>query len=238
MRGIATLAFALVAASAAHGADLRSINALNQGEFRLLAQDLAAASAFRGLSPARTLGSAGWEVSTGVGFTQLHAPAVWRKASFGKGVFTETVTPSLRASKGLPLGLEVGLTYGALDNAAAQFAGAELRWSLVPGKSSALPGVGLRLASTRLTGIDNLRLSNVSYDLIVSKAFGSVTPYVALGQVETEARASGGTLMRESFSQRRVALGGQLNFGPVDLTLEGDLTGKTRSGSGRLGLRF
>lgn len=229
---------ALAAASAAHGADLRSINALTQSEFRLLAQDLAAASAFRGLAPATPLGVTGFDVATSAGFTQLHTPTVWRKASFGRGVFTETVGPSLRVAKGLPFGIDVGLTYGGLENAGANFAGAELRWSLVSG-GELMPAVGLRVAASRLSGIDNLRLSNVSYDLVVSKAFGAVTPYLALGRVETQATpVNAGGLQRESFGQRRIALGGHANFGRVDLTLEADLTGKTQSGSGRVGLRF
>lgn len=238
MRPLAPLALlALVFAGAAHAADLRSINALTQGEFRLLAQDLAAASAFKGIAPARPLGSAGLELAASSGFTRQHAPSVWRKASFGQGVFTDTVGAALRVTKGLPLGFDVGLTYGGLDNAAANVAGAELRWSLVPG-GALLPALGLRLAASRLGGIDNLRLTNVSYDLIVSKTFGPVTPYLSFGRVDTEATASGGALVRESFGQRRVALGGHATFGAVDLTLEGDLTGKTRGGSGRLGLRF
>lgn len=226
-----------VAASAAQGADLRSIGALTQPEFRLLAQDLAAASAFKGLSTGAPLGAKGFEVSTSAGFTQLDTPTVWRKASFGRGIFTETVGPALRVAKGLPFGIDLGLTYGGLENAAANFAGAELRWSLVSG-GAMMPAVGLRVAASRLAGIDNLRLSNVSYDLLVSKPFGPLTPYLALGRVETEATPIGaGALQRESFGQRRVALGGHMKFGAVDLTLEGDLTGQTRSGSGRLALR-
>jgi len=238
MRPLAPLAaLACSLACAAHGADLRSINALTQGEFRLLAQDLAAASAFRGISPAQPLGSSGWGLSTAIGFTELHTPTAWRKASFGRGVFPEVETPTLRVTKGLPWGLDVGFSYGVMENAAANIAAAELRWSLVPG-GAVLPAVGLRVAASRLSGIDNLRLANVSYDLVVSKAVGPVTPYLVLGRVSTEATPAGGALGRESFGQRRLAVGGQASFGAVDLTLEGDLTGKTRSGSGRLGLRF
>lgn len=228
----------LAAASASHAADLRSIGALTQTEFRLLAQDLAAASVFRGLTTSAPLGVSGIEVATSAGFTQLNTPTVWRKASFGRGIFTETIGPSLRLRKGLPLGIDVGLTYGGLDNAAANFAGAELRWSMVS-EGTLAPAVGLRVAASRLAGIDQLRLNNTSYDLVISKTFGSVAPYLAIGRVETQATPmNAGGLQGESFGQRRIAIGGQASFGPVDLTLEGDLTGKTRSGSGRLGLRF
>lgn len=232
------MALALAGAGAAHSADLRSINALTQSEFRLLVRDLAAASAFKGLAPSTPLGVTGSEVATSASFTQLETPAVWRKASSGRGVFTETVAPSLRVAKGLPFGIDVGLTYGGLDNAAANFAGAEVRWSLVPG-GVLMPAVGLRVAASRLAGIDQLRLSNTSYELVVSKGFGPVTPYLTIGRVETRATpVNAGGLQRERLAQRRIALGGHMNFGSVDLSLEGDLTGQTQSGSGRLGFRF
>ena len=239
MRHIATLTvLALTVGSAAEAADLRSINLLTQGEFRLLAQDLAAASAFKGLAPATPLGPTGMDVAASMGFTQLDSPKIWRKASFGQGIFTETVRPSLRLTKGLPFGLDVGFTYAGLANAGGNIAGAELRWAVVSGSGS-LPAVGLRVATTRLAGIDQVRLSNTSYELVASKAFGSVTPYLSLGRVDTRATPrNAGALQVESFSQRRVAVGSRFNVGAVDLTLEGDLTGNTTSGSGRVGLRF
>lgn len=239
MRRIALLTIlALAAGSAAQAADLRSINLLTQSEFRLLAKDLAGASSFKGLASATPLGLTGFDVAASVGFTQLESPTIWRKASNGRGIFTETVGPTVRLSKGLPFGLDVGVTYGALDNAAANIAGAELRWAAIPG-GALMPAVGLRVAATRLAGIEQLRLSNTSYELVVSKGFGPVTPYLSLGRVETQASPrNAGALQRETFGQRRVAIGGHVNFGAVDLTLEGDLTGKTQSGSGRLGFRF
>lgn len=239
MRQVAAFAvLALAAGSVAHAADLRSINLLSQAEFRLLAQDLAAASAFKGMAPASPLGPAGLDAAAAIAFTQLESPKVWRKASNGRGIFTETVRPMLRLSKGLPFGIDVGVTYGALDNAVAQIAGAELRWAAVP-EGKVMPAVGLRVATSRLGGIDQLRLTNTSYDAVVSKGFGLMTPYVSIGRVDTTASPlNAGALQRESFAQRRVAIGSHFKFGAVDLTLEGDLTGKTQTGSGRVGYRF
>lgn len=219
-------------------ADLRSINLLTQPEFQLLVKDLAGASALKGLASGTARGPADLEVSASVGFTQLDSPTVWRKASNGRGIFTETVGPTLRVSKGLPYGFDVGVIYGGLDNAAANIAGAELRWAAITG-GGLVPTVGLRVATTRLAGIDQVRLSNTSYELVISKGLGWLTPYVSIGRVDTEAtpRNAGG-LQRVSLSQRRVAVGGQMKFGGVDLALEGDLTGNTQSGSGRLGYRF
>ena len=240
MARVASLtALALTAAvSVAQAADLRSINLLTQNELQLLVKDLAGASAFKGLASATPLGLTGFDVAASVGFTQLENPTVWRKASNGRGIFTETVGPTLRVSKGLPYGFDVGVVYGGLDNAAANIAGAELRWAVLPG-GVLMPAVGLRVATTRLAGIEQLRLSNTTYELVVSKGIGPVTPYVSIGRVETEATPrNAGALQRVSVGQRRVSVGGHVNFGLVDLTLEGDLTGKTQSGSGRLGFRF
>lgn len=239
MRRVALLTvLAMAGATAAHGADLRSIAALNQAEFRLLAQDLAAASAFKGLATAAPLGPTALEVSTAASFTELRSPAVWQKASFGRGILTGTNAPSVRVAKGLPFGLDVGFTYGGLDSAAANIAGAELRWSVLS-EGKVLPAVGVRFAASRLAGIDDLRMRSVSYDLVISKGIGPVTPYLSFGRVETQATPAVGTgLAAESFGQTRVALGGHAKLGAVDLALEGDLTGKTRSASGRLGLRF
>lgn len=239
MKRVALLTvLALAGATGAHAADLRSIAALNQAEFRLLAQDLAAASAFKGLASAAPLGSTALEVSAAASFSELRSPAVWQKASFGRSIMTGTAAPSLRVTKGLPFGLDVGFSYGALDNAAANIAGAELRWSVLS-ESKVLPAVGVRFAASRVAGIDDLRMRSVSYDLIVSKGIGPVTPYLAFGRLETQATPAVGTgLAAESFGQTRVALGGHAKLGALDLSLEGDLTGKTRSGSTRLALRF
>jgi hypothetical protein len=79
----------------------------------------------------------------------------------------------------------------------------------------------------------------VGTDITVSKGFGPLTPYAGLGTVHSVGRVRGvATLSRESVTQGRGFVGAHLTLGLLDLTVEGDRTGKTSSTSLRVGFRF
>ena len=95
------------------------------------------------------------------------------------------------------------------------------------------------MAATKLSGVDQLSLSNASFDVSISKGFPFITPYAGVGAVRTSAKVNGATtLQSESPTQARVFAGLHLNLGLFDITAEGDKTGKTTSYSARLGFRF
>ena len=218
--------------------DFNSLQLLTQDQFHQLAQDLGAASSYKYLAPAAPLGLAGFDIAFSSSFTSLQYRDAWRAASAGSDVPSTVPVTSLRIAKGLPLGIDIGATLGALPGTGARLAGAELRWALLGG-GVLEPAVGLRLSYSQISGVDQFSVSNTGVDLAVSKGFPIVTPYAGIGAVRTSAKAKGvATLASESPTQTRLFGGGHFNFGFVDLTIEADRTGKTSTVSGRLGLRF
>ena len=148
------------------------------------------------------------------------------------------VVPKLHIYKGLPLNIDVGAFYSAVPTTNIKFYGGELRYAIIEG-GMALPAVGIRGALTKLTGVDQLGLTTKSLDVSVSKGFAIFTPYAGIGRVwvdSTPDAASG--LTNESFRQGKIYVGGNLNFGVVNVALEYDKTGSAPSYSAKLGFRF
>ena len=118
---------ALLAAAGAQATTLNPINLLStQSEFRLLTEDLGAASSYRMLAPATPLGLTGFDVSVGSTFTTLANRDVWRKAAAGASVPSMVPVPALRIAKGLPGGFDLGATYSTVPNSGASLVGAEV----------------------------------------------------------------------------------------------------------------
>lgn len=234
----AALAAALTLPAVAWAADFSALGTLTQSEFRQLTKDLGAATAYRQLASAAPLGLTGFDIAITGTFVDPQRPAVWAKATGGADIPALVPVPGLRIAKGLPLGIDIGAMLVRLPKVDATLAGAELRWALLQGGPVA-PALGVRLAATRLSGLDQLSLHTTSLDASVSKGLAFVTPYAGVGVVRTSAKADAvATLTRESPSQTRLFIGAHLNLGLLDVTAEGDRTGQTRSYSTRVGFRF
>lgn len=233
-------AAALLAAApfALHAAEIGTLQNLNQSEFNLLTKDLGAATAYRQLASAAPLGVTGFDIAIGSSFTRPQYPDIWSKAAGGADIPSTIPVPGVRLAKGLPFGIDIGATLTTVPKVDANLAGIELRWAPLEG-GLVYPAIGVRVAHTRLSGVDQLKLSNTSLDVSISKGFPFITPYAGIGVVRTDAEAVGvTTLAKESPSQTRAFVGAHLNLGLFDITAEGDRTGKTDSYSVRLGFRF
>ncbi len=220
------------------GADLSSLQLLSQTEFRKLAQDLGAIAAFKGLASATPLGVTGFDVATSLSWSSLENREVWNKAAAGLGAPSGVPVPALRLAKGLPLGLDAGLMLSTVPATGAQLAGAELRWAVVEG-GPLTPALGLRAHATRLSGVNQLSLGTTGVDVILSKGFALVTPYVGSGALRTAATAQVSShLAGENISASRLFAGAHVNFGLFDATMEWDRSAGLRTVSGRVGYRF
>jgi hypothetical protein len=100
------------------------------------------------------------------------------------------VVPKLRARKGLPLSIDVGVMYAAVPNSNVQLFGAELAYAVMDG-GVALPSVGLRATYSKLLGVDELDVQTAGIDATISKGFVIVTPYAGLGALYTDGKAKG-----------------------------------------------
>lgn len=235
---LAACAAALAAPLAASATDFDTLNNLSQAEFALFTKDLGAATSYKQLASAAPLGVAGFDIAVASAFTNTQYPDLWSKAAGNADIPGTVPVPGIRIAKGLPFGIDIGATYATLPKVDAKLAGVELRWALLEG-GLVSPAVGLRVAATKLSGVDQLSLSNASFDVSISKGFPFITPYAGVGAVRTSAKVNGATtLQSESPTQARVFAGLHLNLGLFDITAEGDKTGKTTSYSARLGFRF
>jgi hypothetical protein len=234
--GAVALAAAFPAATALAG-DLTAIGALTQGEFRAIAEDLGAALSYKGLIPSEGLGITGFDLGLSVSATKLQNRAVLMKAAAGEDVPEHLPVGALRAVKGLPFGIDIGVVAMTVPDTNARATGGELRWAFVGG-NAVLPAVALRAAMTNLSGVDQLKLRSTSVDLSISKGFLFLTPYAGVGRVEIDAKAPGTTLTREKFQADKVFAGVNIAFVPMALVIEADKTGDATSYGVKLAIRW
>lgn len=230
-----TALFALAASVPAQAADFPDIGELVQGEFRDLSRDLGAAFSYKGVTPATPLGTLGFDVGVEVTETRMEHSRLFALA--GAGDTSRVVIPKLHVHKGLPLGFDVSAFVAGATDIDARLFGAGVRWTLAD-DGWVFPAVGIRASATRATGTGDLRLSTAAVDLMVSKKFTALTPYVGAGTVRTQASVANSVLREERISESRVFAGVNLNLLAANLAFEAEKMGDNLSLSAKLGWRF
>ena len=215
-----------------------TLSALGQDEFGDLAENLAAATHYKSLSPGEPLGLLGFDVGLEVSSTSIDDAALFDRASEGDYGYGALIVPRLHAHKGLPFGLDVGVSVGLIPEADVSLVGAELRVSLVEG-GVATPSVGLRGSYSRALDADSLDLDSAAVELTISKGFLMLTPYAGAGLVRSDVEAlEVETLDEESIEQRKLFVGLNANLATLNVLAEIDRTGDHTSLSAKVGLRF
>jgi hypothetical protein len=233
VRTAAFLLPALFALPAAAG-DL-NVGNLTQAEFRSVTEDLGAALSYKGLTPAAPLGVTGFDVGLATTVTHVENNAALSRAGITSAY---VVVPTLRAHKGLPFGIDVGVMYSRVPGTDIALWGGELRYALIQG-GVAMPAVGLRGSYTRVTGVSQLDFDTKGLDISISKGFTLFTPYAGAGAVWVTATPNGvAGLSKESMTQGKLFAGLNANFGLMNLAIEGDRTGEVTTYGLKLGLRF
>lgn len=238
---IATLARAAAALALAAGCgnaaadDFSTLRLLPQSEFRALSEDLGAAFAYRGITPATPLGVLGFDIGIGVTDTSIEHSSAFRLA--GAGGRSSLLIPRLHVHKGLIGRLDIGAFVAGATQIDTTLYGLELRYALLD-DTLATPAVALRLAGTRATGTGDLRFSTISADVMVSKKLTAITPYAGGGVVRADSKVSGLPLFSERFDRTRFFAGVNLNLLAANIALEAEKMGDNTSLSAKLGLRF
>ena len=237
-RAAAAIAFAAFgAADVTHAADFNTIGTLTQAEFRLLAEDIGAAVSYKPMIPSEGLGITGFDLGVSVGATEVANRSVLIKAAGGQDVPKRVPLAGLRAVKGLPFDIDVGVVAMGLPDTNVRAAGGELRWAFVGG-SAVLPALALRASVMNLTGVDQLKMRATGVDLSISKGILFLTPYAGIGRVEIDAKAPGTALAREKFQKDKVFAGVNIAFVPFALVVEADKTGDATSYGLKLAIRW
>jgi hypothetical protein len=231
------LAVCLSAASPAWGQDIDRLQQLNQGQFRLLSEDLGGALSYHAQTSTEPLGVTGFDLGIGVTAARLRNPAVLQQAS-SDSVDSTLPVPTLRLHKGLPFGFDIGAIYASIPDSNIRYYGGELRYAIAQG-GVATPAVGVRGSLTRLTGVDQLDVNTRGLDLSISKGIGFITPYAGIGRVWVESDPKGvATLGREDFALSKVFAGVGMKLLAVNVNLEADRTGDVTAYSVKIGTRF
>jgi hypothetical protein len=233
------LASLLLATSGlAQSADLQLSNlAGSQSNFKILSENLGAATSYKGVIPAEPLGITGFDIGAEVTSTKITDKAVWARAT-GSNAPDYLTQTKLHAHKGLPFGFDVGFVASNSTNSNISTVGGELRYALVSG-NVVMPAIGLRAGYTKVNGVNQLALDNKSIELTISKGFLMFKPYAGIGHVWTSSRPDAGLgLAKEDIGQFRSYVGTNVNLGLINFALEADKTGNATSLSAKVGLRF
>lgn len=190
MRRIATaLCLALAIAGRASAKDLSFSTGISQSSFKLLVEDAGAALSYKNTAPASPLGILGFEIAAEMTALNVHGADYWDAAMGGNAPST-LVVPKLRARKGLPLSIDVGLMYAMAPSSNVQVIGGEVSYALMDG-GVALPALGVRATYTKLLGVDELDVQTAGIDASISKGFVIFTPYAGAGALWTDGKAKG-----------------------------------------------
>lgn len=234
-RGLTFLSL-LALAMPVWGFKVDGLQNLSQSEFRLLSEDAGAAFSYHPQTPTEPQGITGFDVGLSLTLSKLMNKDAWAKAS-SESAPSYVAIPTLRANKGLPFGIDVGLMYAAVPGANISVLGGEARWAFIRGNAAA-PAVGIRGTYTKVSGVDQLDLNTKGLDLSASKGFAVFTPYVGIGRtwVSSEPHVAG--LTKEEFSLNKFFFGTSFTLFMLNMNAELDRTGEAMAFSLKAGLRF
>ncbi|MBX2879859.1 MAG: hypothetical protein KTR32_08000 [Granulosicoccus sp.] len=215
---------------------LASFDSLTQQQFKLVAESLGAATHYKSLSPAESLGTIGFDIGIEVSSTNIDGD-LYDLASDGNFRGTELIIPRLHAHKGLPFGFDIGASLTEVPDTEFSIIGGELRYALLKG-SSISPAAGLRITHSQVEGATDFDLSSSGLEVSISKGFLMLTPYAGAGIVRSTMDPNDiQGLTSETFDQRKLYVGVTLNIG-FALTAEVERTGDYRTYSAKAGIRF
>ena len=228
---------ALLAAGplAAGAGDFPTIDAVSQDAFRGLSRDLGAAFSYKGVVPAAPLGTLGIDVGIEATTTKIEHGSAFSEA--GAGGVSDVFVPKVHVHKGLPYGWDIGAFVGGASEVNATLFGADVRKVLVY-DGIATPAIAVRLSGTRATGLGDLRIGTAAIDVMASKKFVVLTPYVGAGIVRTWSSVSNSTLKDEQQNDGRYFGGVAITLLAANLAFEAERQAGNTSLSAKLGLRF
>lgn len=163
------------------------------------------------VQPARATGLLGFDVGIAATLLQVDTgSSYWQHAVPSSSSFTHggyAAVPRLVVSKGFSAGTVAG-SYAKINNSDIKTYGASLDLPIVRG-SLVLPELAARGSYSALTGIDVYNLKTYGLEVFLSKGFGPLMPYGAVGRMRTNAH---GTIRSGIATVSDVTLTDQSNF--------------------------
>ncbi len=183
--GLTSLLSAPAAEAAGINFDPTTVSGLSAGNVADIIRTMASGGDYRSYSGASSSGVTG--IDLGVDLTGIWAPASFQTAM---GIITSTAStqipallpfPRFNARKGLPFGLEIGLSFipsGLVPGYNIQSWGGELKWNFL--NKTVAPLVAFR-ASANYGSLWFIDTHAFKFELVGSKKFGPIEPYVSAG---------------------------------------------------------
>lgn len=238
LRPLGATVMGLLAASAAQAYKFNALDQLqSQAEFRQLSEDLSATLADRQHAPASALGLIGFDVALTAGGTSIQSKAIVERATGSSNVPDTLPTVALRAQKGLPFGVDLGVSYTVVPGSSVSALAGSLKWAFIEG-GALTPAVAVRLHANQTHGLGEMSLRSQGLDLSISKGFAVFTPYAGVGVVASQASTQTDRWAAERYTQMRIFAGANVNLLITNLAVEADKTGDNTSLSLKLGVRF
>ncbi len=153
----------------------------SSGEFKDLARDLGHVMSFPTFDHANSYGLLGFDVGIGYRLSLLDADTPHWRATGGQEFMNMGF---VRAVKGLPADIDVGLMYGHRIAEDEGVAGGELRWNFL-GDGIVLPAIGARAAYTQTIGLEVATLHTASVQVHISKDLPFIIPFGGIGYTLT-----------------------------------------------------
>lgn len=183
-------ALPLITVSASAQSDIDFDPAITQEEFasfsRLVAQGIYASP----VDPARARGLLGFDVGVAATAIPVDTNASYWLKSVGDdfSISDHVVVPRLVASKGLSFAT-LSAMYSKVPDTEIQLWGAAIDVPILNG-GVVTPTVAVRGAYSTLQGVDELEMKTYGLELFISKGFGPITPYAAVGRARSDSTAT------------------------------------------------
>jgi hypothetical protein len=165
---------------------------ITQADFRTFSRIVGQGIFATPVQPARTTGLLGFDVGIAATAVKVNTNAsYWQRAVPATSNFTThgyAAVPRLVVSKGFGAGTISG-SYAKVNSSGIKTWGGSLDLPIVRG-SILSPELALRASYATLSGVDVFKLKTYGLELFLSKGFGPVMPYGAIGKMRTDSRGT------------------------------------------------
>ena len=165
-----------------------------QGDFDAFNRRFSSAAYFYPRHSASPLGLLGFEVYADATYDDAFDDQSFNQTAVD-GSYTGGFLSVARvgARKGLPGGVDLGLAYGKTLNGDVKLVSAELQYAILHG-GLLEPALSVRVTGTRTVNATSYELNQYGADVLLSKGFTALTPYIGAGLIRSRGRLSRGLL--------------------------------------------
>lgn len=205
--------------------DLSIPGSMTNSKFNDVVKQAGTVIAYRGIAPAEPEGLTGFDIGVETSFFKVDAAVLDEVLSGNTPTYLPV--PRVHVRKGLPVGIDLGVSYTMVPDSNIKVIGGEIQYAIMDG-SMALPALALRGHYSTLLGVDDLDLRTYGADVVVSKGVLFLTPYIGAGVLRTDGEYAGTNatlktnLKDQSVTTPRVFGGVQIAMALLRLTLDAE----------------